>query len=221
MAGAYSAFANDGQMYSPHLITKIVDSTGAVIVDNTDKKPKQVISKETAEQMTSMLLGTFSNGTAVAANPAGYTVAGKTGTTETNFDATKANDQWIVGYTPDVVISTWMGYEESSELHYLEGTSGNVVGRVFKSAAEGILPYTSNTSFSVADAYATGGEVVPADQVDNPSEAEDNAEKWKENLDQYGEKAKEGLKNFGDFVKDGVQGIGDAAKDLWRKYQSE
>lgn len=221
MAGAYSAFANDGQMYSPHLITKIVDSTGAVIVDNTDKKPKQVISKETAEQMTSMLLGTFSNGTAVAANPAGYTVAGKTGTTETNFDATKANDQWIVGYTPDVVISTWMGYEESSELHYLEGTSGNVVGRVFKSAAEGILPYTSNTSFSVADAYATGGEVVPADQVGNPSEAEDNAGKWKENLDQYGEKAKEGLKNFGDFVKDGVQGIGDAAKDLWRKYQSE
>ena len=55
----------------------------------------------------------------------------------------------------------------------------------------------------------------------NPSEAEDNAGKWKENLDQYGEKAKEGLKNFGDFVKDGVQGIGDAAKDLWRKYQSE
>lgn len=39
--------------------------------------------------MTSMLLGTFSNGTAAAANPAGYTIAGKTGTTETNFDATK------------------------------------------------------------------------------------------------------------------------------------
>lgn len=37
MAGAYSAFANDGQMYTPHLITKIVDSTGAVIVDNTNK----------------------------------------------------------------------------------------------------------------------------------------------------------------------------------------
>ena len=37
MAGAYSAFANDGRMYTPHLITKIVDSTGAVIVDNTNK----------------------------------------------------------------------------------------------------------------------------------------------------------------------------------------
>ena len=69
---------------------KIVDSTGAVIIDNTNKKPKQVISKETADEMTSMLLGTFSNGTAAAANPAGYTIAGKTGTTETNFDATKS-----------------------------------------------------------------------------------------------------------------------------------
>ncbi|MFP9210051.1 penicillin-binding protein, partial [Enterococcus faecalis] len=78
-----------------------------------------------------------------------------------------ANDQWMIGYTPDVVISTWMGYEESSKLHYLEGTSGNVVGKVFKSAAEGILPYTSKTGFSVADAYATGGQVVAADQVGN------------------------------------------------------
>ena len=208
-------------MYTPHLITKIVDSTGAVIVDNTSKKPKQVISEETADQMTSMLLGTFSNGTAVAANPAGYTVAGKTGTTETNFDSTKANDQWIVGYTPDVVISTWMGYEESSEIHYLEGTSGNVVGRVFKSAAEGILPYTDKSSFSVADAYATGGQVVAADQVNNDTQSNGETSQWQDNLNQYGEQAKDGLKKFGDLVKDGVKGVGEAAKDLWRKYQGE
>ena len=165
----------------------------------TQTKPKQVISKETADEMTSMLLGTFSNGTAAAANPAGYTIAGKTGTTETNFDATKANDQWMIGYTPDVVISTWMGYEESSKLHYLEGTSGNVVGKVFKSAAEGILPYTSKTGFSVADAYATGGQVVAADQVGNTGNSNGESGNWQDNLNQYGEQAKEGLKNFGDM----------------------
>ncbi|OTP06811.1 penicillin-binding protein [Enterococcus sp. 10A9_DIV0425] len=221
MASAYSTFANGGKMYRPHLITKIVDSTGAVIVDNTNKKPKQVISQETADEMTSMLLGTFSNGTAVAANPYGYTVAGKTGTTETNFDPTKANDQWIVGYTPDVVISTWLGYEETSELHFLEGTSGNVVGKVFKSAAEGILPYTAQTKFNVADAYATGGQVVPADQVSDPSQATEADNDWQDQLNRYGEQAKEGLKSFGDKVKEGIQGIGDAAKDLWRSYQGE
>ncbi len=93
--------------YKPHLITKIVDSTGAVIVDNTSVQGKRVISKETADKMTSMMLGTsLTDG--VSASPYGFTIAGKTGTTETNFDASKVNDQWIVGYTPDMVLSTWL-----------------------------------------------------------------------------------------------------------------
>ncbi|MFV0560921.1 MAG: PBP1A family penicillin-binding protein [Enterococcus sp.] len=224
MASAYGAFANDGKVYTPHLITKIVDSTGAVIVDNTEDKPKQVISKETADEMTSMLLGTFSNGTAAAASPYGYTMAGKTGTTETNFDSTKANDQWIIGYTPNVVISTWMGYEKTSEDHYLEGTSGNVVGKVFKAEAESILPYVETADFNVADAYVTKGEVVAADKVDSStsesSDASDDSN-WKATVNEYSEKAKEGAKNVGDAVADGVKGIGEAAKDLWHKYQSE
>ena len=62
MAAAYGVFANGGYYYKPHLITKIVDSTGAVIVDNTSVQGKRVISKETADKMTSMMLGTFSNG---------------------------------------------------------------------------------------------------------------------------------------------------------------
>ncbi|EPH96053.1 penicillin-binding protein, 1A family [Enterococcus faecalis 13-SD-W-01] len=219
MASAYSAFANDGKIYTPHLITKIVDSTGAVIIDNTDAQSKQVVSKETADEMTSMMLGTFSNGTGVAANPYGFTVAGKTGTTETSFDATKANDQWIVGYTPDVVISTWMGFEEASELHFLEGTSGNVVGKVFKSAAEGILPYTEQTPFEVANAYTTGGSATPVDETNSSSE--DNSSQWRENIDRYGEQAKEGLKGFGDMLREGIRGIGDAARNLWDSYQGQ
>lgn len=219
MASAYSAFANDGKIYTPHLITKIVDSTGAVIIDNTDAQSKQVVSKETADEMTSMMLGTFSNGTGVAANPYGFTVAGKTGTTETNFDATKANDQWIVGYTPDVVISTWMGFEEASELHFLEGTSGNVVGKVFKSAAEGILPYTEQTPFEVANAYTTGGQMTPVDETNSSSE--DNNSQWRENIDRYGEQAKEGLKGIGDMLREGIRGIGDAARNLWDSYQGQ
>src|SRR5699024_11300839 len=70
-------------------------------------------------------------------------LAGKTGTTETNFDASKVNDQWIVGYTPDVVISTWLGYEKTTTQHYLTSTSGQGLGQVFKAQAQGILPYRS------------------------------------------------------------------------------
>jgi Membrane carboxypeptidase (penicillin-binding protein) len=46
-----------------------------------------------------MLLNVFSNGTAQSVQPAGYAVAGKTGTTETDNEVGIA-DQWVVGYTP-------------------------------------------------------------------------------------------------------------------------
>ena len=209
MAAAYGAFANQGRVYQPHLITKIIDSTGAVIEDNSDPKYEQVISKEVADSMTSMLLGTFSNGTAAQAAPAGYTMAGKTGTTETNFDASKVNDQWIVGYTPHVVISTWLGFEKTSETHYLSGTSGDEVGQVFKAEAEAILPHAKQASFNVADAYATGGQVVPADQFGETNE--DN--QWQEDLKNIGEKASEGLNGFGEKAKEGLQQFGEKAKE--------
>ncbi|KAF1296657.1 penicillin-binding protein [Enterococcus sp. JM4C] len=214
MASAYSAFANGGKKYTPHLITKIVDSQGVVLVDNTKVKSKQVVSKDTADEMTSMLLGTFSYGTGAQAMPYGYTVAGKTGTTETNFDATKANDQWIVGYTPDVVISTWMGFEESSKDHYIEGTSGSVVGQVFKAQTEGILQYTNGSSFTVADAYQTEGKVVAADEVNNQG---DSSDEWKEDVADFGEKAKEGIKDIGGKVKDGLDKVGGKIKGVWDK----
>lgn len=206
MAAAYGVFANGGYYYKPHLITKIVDSTGAVIVDNTSVQGKRVISKETADKMTSMMLGTFSNGTGVSASPYGFTIAGKTGTTETNFDASKVNDQWIVGYTPDMVLSTWLGFEHVSEDHYLTGTSGQVVGKIFKAEAESLLPYSQGTQFQVADAYWTGGKLMAADEVPDPeSSTSQNGNDWQKTIDDFAESAKEGMKEFGSKIKEGTK----------------
>lgn len=202
MAAAYAVFANGGYYYEPYLITKIVDSTGAVIVDKTTPKGKRIISEKTAEQMTSMLLGTFSNGTAVNASPFGYTMAGKTGTTETNFDLTKVNDQWIIGYTPDLVISTWLGFETTSEEHYLTSVNSQGVGRVFKAEAEMLLPYTQGSQFEVADAYQTGGKLMAADEV---TQSDDTEKDWQKSVDEFTEKAKDGLQEFGNRVKEGTQ----------------
>jgi penicillin-binding protein 2A len=204
MAAAYGVFASGGYYYQPHLITKIVDSTGAVIVDNTSVKGKQVISKETADKMTSMMLGTFSNGTGVSASPYGFTIAGKTGTTETNFDLSKVNDQWIVGYTPDLVISTWLGFEQTSAEHYLTGTSGQVVGKIFKAEAESLLPYSQGSQFQVADAYQTDGKLMAADEVPDSNDSTNNDD-WKKSVDDFAENAKEGLKDFGERVKQGTK----------------
>ena len=155
---------------------------------------------------------------AAQAAPAGFTVAGKTGTTETNFDANKVNDQWIVGYTPNVVISTWLGFEKVSETHYLSGTSGSEVGQVFKAEAESILPYAGQYSFEVADAYATGGQVVAADQV-NQGETNGDTSKWREELKDIGGKASEGAANFFEKAKEGANKLKDKAQELWQQYQ--
>ncbi|MCF1685310.1 PBP1A family penicillin-binding protein [Tetragenococcus halophilus] len=211
MAGAYSSFANGGTLYTPHLITKIVDANGAVIVDNTKPKGEKIISKETSNEMTSMLLGTFSNGTASSANPYGYTVAGKTGTTEADYDPDQNNDQWIVGYTPDTVISTWLGFEETDEEHNFSGTSGDVVGQVFKAQAENMLPYSNNTQFDVADAYATGGKVEESSETEEDSEDE-SEDGWKQNVDQFTDDARQGMNEFGERVKEG-------GKDLIRGFK--
>lgn len=211
MASAYSAFANEGTQAESHLITKIVDSTGAVIEDNSKTKTKQIITKETADQMTSMLLGVFSSGTGINADPAGYVMAGKTGTTETNFDTSKTNDQWVVGYTPDVVIATWLGFEQTSESHYLEGSSATHASTVFSSQAQGILQYTAQTPFKVADAYATGGEVVAASEVN--ADADSGA--WKDTVKDVGDQVKEGAKNIGGTIKEGWEKTKNGLKNLW------
>lgn len=210
MANAYSPFATGGNQTKTHFITKIVDPTGAVIVDKTnDFKPKQIITQDVADQMTSMLLGVFSSGTGMNANPSGYVMAGKTGTTETNFDGDKANDQWVVGYTPDVVIATWLGFEQASEIHYLEGSSATYASYVFNSQAQGILGYTPQTPFNVSDAYVTGGEVI---STADPTSSE-NSNNWSDNAKDIGNQVKEGAQNIGDKIKEGVEDAGEKIKD--------
>ena len=49
--------------------------------------------------MTSMMLGTFTNGTGISSSPADYVMAGKkTGTTEAVFNPEYTSDQWVIGY---------------------------------------------------------------------------------------------------------------------------
>ncbi|HFU6974433.1 TPA: penicillin-binding protein PBP2A [Streptococcus agalactiae] len=157
MAQAYSTFANDGIMHRAHLITRIETANGKLVKQFTDK-PKRVISRSVASKMTSMMLGTFSNGTAINANVYGYTMAGKTGTTETDFNPNLSEDQWVVGYTPDVVISQWVGFKKTDKHHYLTDSSAGTASNIFSTQASYILPYTKGSSFThIENAYFQNG----------------------------------------------------------------
>lgn len=145
LASAYSTFVNEGQRKDPHFITKIVDSTGRVVVDNEQARSRRVTSESVAHEMNSILLDVFSPiGTAGHAEPEGYQLAGKTGS---SGDGTgqAANDRWTLAYTPDIVISTWIGYDEVSESSGFH--SGQNAATIAGRLAAHVIPYTAGRSF--------------------------------------------------------------------------
>lgn len=165
LAAAYGALANQGVRAEPYFITKIVDSTGKTIVDNTRVSSKRVTSKSVSKDMTAMLLEVFGpNGTAVNFQPAGYTVAGKTGTTDARFES-GATDKWLVGYTPDIVVAGWVGFDEPTTERSL--TFNHNIGEIVQLQLEGILPYTEGSSFD------TEGSIVTAETEQEESRLAD------------------------------------------------
>ena len=156
MAQAYATFANEGLMPEAHFITRIENASGQVIKSYKNSQ-KRVIDKSVADKMTSMMLGTFTNGTGISSSPTDYVMAGKTGTTEAAFNSVYTSDQWVIGYTPDVVITHWLGFPTTDENHYLAGSTSNGAAHVFRSMANTILPYTPGSTFTVENAYKQNG----------------------------------------------------------------
>lgn len=192
MAQAYGTFANDGVMNDAHLITKIENASGQVVKSHSQKS-KRVLSSSANKKMTNMMLGTFTNGTGVNAAPYGYTMAGKTGTTETDFNPDLSGDQWVIGYTPDVVISQWLGFPKTDETHYLTGTSAETASVIFRNVANSVLPYTEGTGFdNEKNSYQENGIAPVGQETETESPEED--------------------KGFFDTVKERAAGIVDDAK---------
>ena len=173
MAQAYGTFANGGVMNDAHLITKIENASGQVVKSHSQKSTR-VLSGSTTDKMTNMMLGTFSNGTGVNAAPYGYTMAGKTGTTETSFNKDLSGDQWVIGYTPDVVISQWLGFPTTDENHYLTDSSAGTASEIFRNVANSVLPYTDGTQFdSVKNSYAENGIAPVGEETTETDSKED------------------------------------------------
>ncbi|EOB21404.1 penicillin-binding protein 2A [Streptococcus mitis 11/5] len=172
MAQAYAAFANEGLMPEAHFISRIENASGQVIASHKNSQ-KRVIDKSVADKMTSMMLGTFTNGTGISSSPADYVMAGKTGTTEAVFNPEYTSDQWVIGYTPDVVISHWLGFPTTDENHYLAGSTSNGAAHVFRNIANTILPYTPGSTFTVENAYKQNG-IAPANTRNQVQRNEEN-----------------------------------------------
>ena len=109
MTAAYAAFANEGVWREARTYTVVKDSNGQVILDNTQES--HVAMKDmTAWYITDMLQNTVSYGSGTAAALENMPVAGKTGTTTSDFD------RWFAGYTPYYTGVVWCGYDTPEEV---------------------------------------------------------------------------------------------------------
>lgn len=109
MAGVYATLDNHGKQVTPTIIKSA--EQGGTEYQMPDPIGEQVISREAADTVTSVLTGVVDDGTAkksVQQNPArdGRKVAGKTGTSDDNKSA------WFTGYTPDLVTSVGLFGED-------------------------------------------------------------------------------------------------------------
>ena len=122
MSAAYATFANHGVYREPRLYTKVYNSDGELVVDNTQES-QQILSEKTVDYMNYCLYNAANNGTGGAAIFGGQTIAGKTGTTSSN------RDRWFCGYTSHYTASVWVGYDQPEQIHVNTGNPAAIMWR--------------------------------------------------------------------------------------------
>ena len=164
ITSAYCSFLNGGKLVNPILIDRIQDSEGKTIFNNEKRycencdlisydgssnpiiknKYQQIFSPQTAYQITSMLKGVIERGTGKGLKDLKLELAGKTGTTNKNTDT------WFIGFTSNLVVGVYIGYDNPKSLGKFE-TGSKTAMPVFKE----FIKKTANTynarPFKVAD----------------------------------------------------------------------
>ncbi|MDX2202054.1 MAG: penicillin-binding protein 1A [Hyphomicrobiaceae bacterium] len=202
MAAAYAALANGGKQVTPTLIDRIQDRWGHTIwrhdkrecvnckaeawanqpePDLPDER-RQIIDPYTAYQMTSIMEGVVQRGTGIviAKMLPGVPIAGKTGTSNDEKDA------WFVGYTPDLVVGVFVGYDTPRPMG--KGMTGGhvaapIFGNFLKLALEGkkAAPFRIPPGIKLVRVShrtglrAVGGETDTVMEAFKPNEEPDDA----------------------------------------------
>ena len=116
MTSAYAALANEGVYRLPTCIIRIEDMDGNVIAE-PDRDEHQVYETAAAREMTNILEGVLTRGTARGHGLSGMPTAGKTGTTNDNIDG------WFVGYSAYYTTGVWVGFDSPRGVNAISGSS--------------------------------------------------------------------------------------------------
>ena len=162
MAVAYGIMVNGGKKVSPYLIERIQDRNGKTIYKNDNRNcenckvnnwndqaipeipdnREQIVDPLSAYQMVSILEGVAQYGTGAKLRSLNRHLAGKTGTTNKN------QDSWFVGFSPDLVVATYIGFDEPKSLGRYE-TGAALALPVFYNFMQQALAGQPDTPFRI------------------------------------------------------------------------
>ena len=194
LTNAYCTFANGGKKITPILINRIQNRRGktiynsetricegcSVIKDDEDFFPiildkyKQVISEQTAYQITSMLEGVIKRGTGKKLKNLNVPLAGKTGTTNEYLDA------WFIGFTSDLAIGVYIGYDTPKSLGKFE-TGSKTALPIFKKFVESAIYKEDMKPFKIPENIYFFPVDYDTGEITSFSEAKAISESFKEN----------------------------------------
>ncbi len=158
---AYGMFVNGGRQISPIIIDRIQDRNGHSVFRRDQREcadcnaewhgqvppqlsdpRRQVLDPVTAYQIVSMTEGVVQRGTATVVNSLGIPLGGKTGTTNDYKDA------WFVGYSPDLVVGVWAGFDQPRSMGEAE-TGGRIAAPIFRDFMRDALRGVPPTPFRI------------------------------------------------------------------------
>lgn len=142
LCASYATIANGGVYNTPKLYTRVLDSEGNVVLDNTQAQTRQVLKDTTAFLLTDAMVDTVTIGTGTSVNFKGMAIAGKTGTTSDDKDV------WFVGYTPYYTAAVWAGYDNNVQLSSKTGETA-LAKKLWRAVMSQVHQDLPNQSFSI------------------------------------------------------------------------
>ena len=154
LAGAYAAFGNGGYFNKPYSVSKVeyID-TGKTL--NLKSKKVRAMSEATAYMITDTLLYAVEGTGNIGGTVSGVSLAAKTGTTNLSdetiaqygYPAGAVNDVWTAGYTPELTVTIWYGYDKLVEGYY--NMNGVVKNELYRQIVDSLVNRNVKQTFDI------------------------------------------------------------------------
>ncbi len=172
LISSISAIANDGILMKPRIVKQIVNTDTNAVTNIEPEQVRQVISTETANKMLNMMESVVTDGTGSTGNVKGYSVGGKTGTSEPpiedkDFGYVASFAAVSPAQNPEVVILVAL-YDPQVKNYHGGTVSGPVVSKILSE----VLPYLGISSDKIDVGKTSSNHTITVPNITNKTVAE-------------------------------------------------